>query len=214
MKKYTTVIFDLDGTLLNSTKDIVEAVNHTLSCFNLPPREESDVMRFVGKGIKHFITEVLKENNVPIEDAVSIQTNYYETKEIHSSLYPNTESLLKHLKTKNIKIFLVTNKPHQATLKVLDFFNISHYFNAIYGADAVLKPKPDPYSVDFISKEFNVDKNDMVFVGDSITDAETAQNAEIDFILMNYGFEKKDRRETLKANYRFDDLSEIVEIFS
>ncbi|MBN2693302.1 HAD family hydrolase [bacterium] len=212
MKKYSAVIFDLDGTLLNSTKDIVEAVNHTLSHFNLPPREEADVMRFVGKGIKHFITEVLKENNVSIEDAVSIQTNYYETKEIHSSLYPNAESLLKYLKTKNIKIFLVTNKPHQATLKNLDFFNISHYFDAIYGAEALPKQKPNPYSIDFISENFKINKDEMIFVGDSITDSETAQNGDIDFILMNYGFEKKDRRETLKVNYRFDDLSEIMTI--
>ena len=205
---YQTYIFDLDGTLIDSSKDITEGVNHTLSKFNLPEKSDEEIMKHVGKGLKYLLKMVFPENTDEntIEKAYLIQKKFYETKEIKAIPYQGTQKVIQILKKYQKNIFLVTNKPQKATLKVLEKLNLTNYFNGIFGADALIEHKPSPYPINHIAKTYSLNKKQMVFIGDSKTDFETSKNAKTDFIWVTYGYES----ENLNTSKKADKITDIL----
>jgi phosphoglycolate phosphatase len=210
INRYNTFIFDLDGTLIDSSPDIIDGVNYTLSKFNLPPKSDKEIMDNVGKGLKYLLQKTLpsdfSEEN--ILKAYDIQKEYYEIKTIKATPYDGVIELLNTLKNNTKNIFLVTNKPQRATLEVLKSLNLTNYFNEIFGADALKEHKPSPYPVNYISSKFNLPKSEMLFIGDSITDYETSKNANINFAFVEYGYENK----KVDANYKLKNISDLLEM--
>ncbi len=210
LNKYNTFIFDLDGTLIDSSPDIIDGVNYTLNKFNLPPRSNQEIMNNVGKGLKYLLQQVLPSDfsQEDILKAYYIQKEYYEIKKILAKPYKGVIELLDTLEKNTKNIFLVTNKPQKATLEVLKSLNLTKYFKNIFGADALKEHKPSPYPIQYIAQKYNLKYDKMLFIGDSITDYETAQNAEIDFVFVKYGYESKN----ITAKYKVDNILDLLSL--
>jgi len=101
---YKNFLFDLDGTLIDSSKDIIEGVNYTLSTFNLPPQDGKLIMSYVGKGLRQLLASVLKNYPEYVDKAYLIQKDYYDVKEVKATLYEGVEKTLKTLKEQNKKL--------------------------------------------------------------------------------------------------------------
>jgi len=210
LNKYNTFIFDLDGTLIDSSADIIDGVNYTLNKFDLPPKSNQEIMNNVGKGLKYLLQKTMPPDfsEESVLKAYYIQKEYYEIKTILAKPYKGVIELLNSLKKNNKNIFLVTNKPQKATLEVLKSLELTNYFKEILGADALKEHKPSPYPINYISEKYNLPKNNFLFIGDSVTDYETAINAEIDFAFVKYGYESK----KIEANYKLDNILDLLEI--
>ena len=185
---YKAVVFDLDGTLLDTTSGVIYAVELTIQQLGLP-RPADDVLKtFVGPPMqlsfeKHFGME--KER--ALECANLFRANYRDHSLLIAELYPGVMEVLAYLKNKGYKIALATNKSHDNAMAILKHFGVADYCDFMMGSDLAGKLK----KADIIEKSLeaiDVDAKDAVYVGDSIFDYEGAQKVGMDFIGVTYGF--------------------------
>ncbi len=193
-KRYKAVIFDLDGTLLDTLDDLTEAVNYALGVYGLPCRTRGDVRRFVGNGVARLI-----ERALPIGEASSISSEvlarfkeYYSRHDHdHTAPYDGIPSLLEELSKRNIPIAVVSNKIDAAVSSLC-----RRYFGDVVdiavGERENVRKKPAPDSVNEVLRALNLKPHEVVYVGDSEVDIETAQNAGIDCISVTWGFRDLD----------------------
>ncbi len=189
--KEKAVIFDLDGTLLNSLTDIAICANKVLKEFNLPTHKIEEYKNFVGGGASILVKNCLpKDSNKELKNSVLIRF-----KEVYNgNLFNNTKpykginELLYELKKREIKIGILSNKPHKSTLKC-----IKHFFNdfnilEIHGQKDNIPKKPDPTVAIDIATKFNIPCEKIYFVGDSNIDMKTAKNAKMKAVGVRWGF--------------------------
>ncbi|MCD8039343.1 MAG: HAD-IA family hydrolase [Lachnospiraceae bacterium] len=189
-----TVIFDLDGTLLDTLEDLTDAVNHALAAFRLPRREIGEIRAFVGNGIRRLLIRAVPdgEENPDFEAVFEEFKRYYAA---HCSdrtrPYEGVLELLRELSERGIKTAIVSNKADFAvqTLKRQYFPQISV---AVGDSDA-MKRKPAPDSVFFAMDKCGAKKDTTVYVGDSEVDIQTAKNAGITCISALWGFRDRER---------------------
>jgi len=200
MKNYKTYIFDLDGTLIDSRADITAGANYALNKLGLSSKDSKEIISYTGKGLKHLVKSILPNNSTDekVIEAYNYLKFYYETKATLSTPYKNVLELLEKLQIDS-KLFIVTNKTEKATMSILSFLDMTKYFKAIYGADSLKEKKPSPYPINYISEKFNINKKDILFIGDSITDYRTSIASKVDFLLVEHGFESKEIRDSIKS---------------
>jgi len=185
------VIFDLDGTLLNSLEDLYNAVNDILRQYGLPERSLEEIRRFVGNGAKTLVQRALpgREDDPPLDEIYPVYQDHYNKvcKQGTACPYPGILDALAEIR-KKYPIAVVSNKPDLATKELC-----REYFGDIYalGVSPELPKKPAPDMVYAAMKELGVEK--CVYVGDSETDAETAANAGAPCLSVLWGF--RDREE-------------------
>ncbi len=187
------VIFDLDGTLLYTLKDLYLSVNHALTEFNYPTRTYDEVRSFVGNGVRNLMLQSCPENIPDFEECFECLKTYYSQHSQDNTVpYDGIIELLKALKEKNIPCAVVSNKLETAT-KVLVEKYFKGFFDVVVGDGAGIPKKPDPAGVFQVMKRLNVeDKNEVIFIGDAETDILTAKNAGIKCITVTWGFRDKD----------------------
>ncbi len=191
---YKAVIFDLDGTLLDTSRDICKVLNHTLQTFGCPPVTLERCKEIVGDGAKKLVERALPENFGPVGEAY----DYYRAKfaacdNALTRLYDGEEDFLRGIKARAVKTAILTNKPDDATQKVYSSFLCQFGFNIVLGNTARFALKPDPAAVNYIAEELGVEKADCLFVGDGETDIATARNAGIDCASVLWGFRTRER---------------------
>ena len=190
MKKYETVIFDLDGTLLYTLEDLTKATNYALRRMNMPERTLDDVRRFVGNGVARLIELAVPEGTAPevFEQTLAIFREYYD---IHcndnTKAYDGVIDLLRELKADGYALAIVSNKLDSA-VKELDEKFFAEYITAAIGEMEGVARKPAPDMVEKALRELGVAKSDAVYVGDSDVDIQTAQNSGLDCISVTWGF--------------------------
>lgn len=193
MKK--AVIFDLDGTLLNTIDDLGDSVNYVLKKHNYPTFSIEEYKYKVGNGMRKLIERSLpksEQTDEKIEKILAEFMAYYgEHKMDKSAPYDNIEQLLKTLKQKGVKTAVVTNKAHISAKPLMDevFPNL---FDAVIGQKEGVPTKPDPTSVFAVLKELGVSADECLYLGDSGVDMQTAKNAGIFGIGVLWGFRKAD----------------------
>jgi phosphoglycolate phosphatase len=212
--KYSTVIFDLDGTLLNTLEDLCDSVNYALSQYEMPKRTLEEVRHFVGNGVEKLMERAVPDgkDNPLFEDAFSCFKEYYL---IHcndkTGPYLHIMELLKALKDQNVKMAIVSNK-YDAAVKELNNMYFGDYVSVAIGESAGVRKKPAPDTVEAAIKELGVSKEECVYVGDSEVDHQTALNSGLRCISCLWGFRTKD--ELLKAgageNIFVTDPMEII----
>ena len=212
--KYSTVIFDLDGTLLNTLEDLCDSVNYALSQYKMPKRTLEEVRHFVGNGVEKLMERAVPDgkDNPLFEEAFSCFKEYYL---IHcndkTGPYPHIMELLKALKDQNVKMAIVSNK-YDAAVKELNNMYFGDYVTVAIGESAGVRKKPAPDTVEAAIKELGVSKEECVYVGDSEVDHQTALNSGLRCISCLWGFRTKD--ELLKAgageNIFVTDPMEII----
>ena len=199
--KYKTAVFDMDGTILDTLSDLANAMNYELCKNGMPVRTIDEIRRFVGNGIQKLI-----ERAVPVGttsstvDAIFVDfIDYYKTHcEIATKPYDGIESLLKNLKEAGLKTAVNSNKA-DAAVQILCERYFPNLFDCAVGEKEGIAKKPAPDSVNEILQQLGVPKHEAVYIGDSDVDFETARNAGLDFIGVDWGFRGKDFLRTCGA---------------
>lgn len=201
--KYKALFIDLDGTILDTLKDISFAVNYSLSRHGLPNKTDEQIRSYLGKGSNYLIKCAIDnvDDEVLFRSVYDVYKNYYlDNFATYTKPYDNALKVLLDFKNQGGKIALISNKPQDIAIKLLDKF-FPAVFDVIYGQMTHIKTKPDSESLILAMKDLNLcDKKDILYVGDSLVDYQTAKNMGLDLVLCLYGFEDKEKLISTKAN--------------
>ncbi|MCK4983828.1 MAG: HAD-IIIA family hydrolase [Victivallaceae bacterium] len=182
------IIFDLDGTLIDSRQDLTTAVNLTREFYNLPPLSLETVCSYIGNGARKLIERSLPEN-INIEDALPImKKHYYAHLTDETKLYPGVLEGLQKLVATGRKLAVITNKPDAAAKIVLKELGIAEYFDEIMGGGCGHPLKPEPDALLYFAKKWNADVEKSWMVGDHYTDLESGARAGMKCCWASYGF--------------------------
>ena len=190
------VIFDLDGTLLNTLADLHNITNKTLEAFGYPLRSMEEVERFVGNGARPLIRRALPDDLVISEEDFEkiyevMHENYFRYQNQLAKGYDGMEEVLQTLKARGIRTAIVTNKPHDAAEEILH-----RYFEGLIelsqGAQDGIPTKPHPALCEKVLAEFQLKPEECIYVGDSDTDIDTAKNAGMLPVSVTWGFRRRD----------------------
>ena len=212
MFKTELIIFDLDGTLIDSSEDIAWAVNKTLKQMGFDEFSYQAIKERIGWGVKMLLEKVLPADKQNLlEEARSIFMGYYSDHLlVRSKLYPGVMDILNHFKNK--KLAVATNKPFNLTEKILDGLNISGYFKKVVGGDGVQNKKPSPEAIEIILRELRVSPEKSIFVGDSLIDIEAGKKAGVMTIGAAYGFRGRRELEDAGADVIIEDINELTSL--
>ena len=208
------IVYDLDGTLIDSRRDISDAVNWTLKALGFSGLPSDQIGTFVGSGVKNLMQQALKEvcpsgGKLPLERAIKLfRCRYGEHLLDQTCLYPSARKVLEFFKNRLQAV--ITNKPEGFSLTILKGLGVSHYFYKVIGGDSGFPKKPAPDALIEILKQMNIESHEAVLVGDSGIDVETGRNAGVKTIAVTYGFEKKDEIENSKADFTLNHLEELI----
>lgn len=193
MKKL--VIFDLDGTLLNTIADLAAATNYALTQFGYPTHSTDAYRFFVGNGINKLFERALPEADRTPENVLRIRSKFVPYYNIHnadlSRPYPGIEDLLNQLQQHHIQIAVASNKYQEATAKLIGQYFPAIRFTAVFGQRENVPTKPDPQVVNEIIQLAGVSKEEVVYIGDSGVDMQTGLNAGVTTIGVCWGFRPK-----------------------
>ena len=191
----TTIIFDLDGTLLYTIEDICDSVNEALVKFNLPTITINECVKMVGKGGRYLMKSASKlPDGEEFEELLKYYVSIQESNQnLKTRLYDGLDELLIKLKKDGFKLAVLSNKPNDITQVVAKQFFSKYNFDFIVGnIMGVFKPKPDKSCVDYTLKNLNSKKEECIYVGDSDVDMLTAKGSEIDEIGVLWGYRTKE----------------------
>lgn len=216
-KVYKCCIFDLDGTLINSIKAMTYSVNLTLKENNLGAIDDDNCKVFVGDGYKKLIERALiycgdKELKYYDESLVLYQ-KYFKEHCLHGvKAYDGIKDMLSELKKRNIKIAVLSNKPHTRTLDNVNAIFGENYFDRVYGERENVKIKPDPEGALLIAKELGVSPEECLYFGDTNTDMKTGISAKMDTIGVAWGFRTIEELESYNPMKIIKNPKEILDI--
>lgn len=210
--KYNTVIFDLDGTLLNTLDDLRDSLNEVLVSKGYLPRTISEVRSFVGNGVRNLVRRSLPEGSS--EDEVTLvldefKENYKLNMQNKTRPYNGIMELLLDLNRYNYKIAIVSNK-FDSAVKSLARTYFGNLIPVAIGETTEIKRKPAPDSIFSAIKELNSSIEHTVLVGDSETDVQTAKNAGIPCIGVTWGFRSREVLRSEGADYLIDTPKELL----
>ncbi|WJS85877.1 phosphoglycolate phosphatase [Paracoccus sp. TOH] len=207
------VVFDLDGTLIDSAPDIHACVNAVLRLHEVPPLTLDQVRGFIGGGVDLLWRRVVAATALPVEahrDLVtSFMTRYHDATSL-TRLYPHVADALGTLADRGYPLGLCTNKPLGPTRAVLDHFGIAQLFRVVIGGDSLPQKKPDPAPLRAAVAGLGAhpDAPRALYVGDSEFDEECARNAGLPFLLFTRGY-RKTPIEQLQHQASFDDFARL-----
>lgn len=207
------VIFDLDGTLLNTIDDLTDSTNFALSNFNYPRKSIMEIKNFVGNGVEKLIERAIPmgKENKNFNACLKLFTIHYSQNNCNKTCpYNGILDLLTQLNQNNIKIGILSNKYDNAVKNLCKKY-FSKTFDIAQGETDKIKRKPCADGVLNIISEFNLKKNEVIFVGDSEVDIQTAKNAGIDCLSVLWGFKDKDFLIKNNAIHLISKPSEILD---
>lgn len=208
------VIFDLDGTLLNTLEDLCDSTNFALKKFGYPERTKDEIRCFVGNGVRKLIERAVPCGAGNIDDCLDVfKKHYAENMYNKTAPYPAILELLKTLRLNGVHTAVVSNK-FDAAVKELCKKYFGDFVQVAIGEneDAGIRKKPAPDSVFKAMEELKVSIENVIYVGDSETDVQTAYNAEIDCIGCTWGFRSRGVLEEYGARYIVETPEEILGI--
>ncbi|HVB98740.1 MAG TPA: HAD-IA family hydrolase [Candidatus Dormibacteraeota bacterium] len=183
------LVFDLDGTLIDSKRDLVQAVNATRRHMGFDPLSDELVSSYVGEGMQKLIERAMGEGITPgqIEEAMAFFLDYYREHMLdHTVTYPGVREGLAALNA--FPLAVLTNKPVRFSRSILEGLGLLGLFRQVYGGNSFEKKKPDPVGMNALLGEFGIDPRQAMLVGDSIVDIRTARNAGTWAAGVTYGF--------------------------
>ncbi|MCI5582172.1 MAG: HAD family hydrolase [Anaeroplasma sp.] len=210
--KYKAVVFDLDGTLLDTLKDLNEACNYSLSKYGYNLITEEETRLFIGNGIKKLIERALKNNLENFNEVFEAFKKYYNKNyNVYTKPYAGIIDIVKFLTEKKIKLAVFSNKDHIILNKLVEetFPNV---FKIVLGDGASFPRKPDPSGLIYIAKEFDIKMDELLYIGDSDVDAMTIKNSGCLGICVSYGFRKHEDLVNAGANIIVDSTDKLLEL--
>lgn len=207
------VIFDLDGTLLNTLEDLTDATNVALKHYGFPSRSLEEVRSFVGNGVKNLMLRAVPEGTeeTVVEDCLKVFKSHYELhKQDKTAPYSGIMELLEALAKKGVQMGIVSNK-FDVAVKELNAFYFGEYIDVAIGESAKVAKKPAPDAVYQALEEMGVAKDDVLYVGDSETDVMTAKNAGVAMIGVTWGFRTEEVLRRTGADCIIHNPMELLE---
>lgn len=212
MKKL--VIFDLDGTLLNTIADLAQSTNHALHLLGYPTHHESAYNLMVGNGINKLFERALPEGEKSEENVLRIRKHFVPYYDAHnadkSRPYPGISEMLAQLQDQGLQLAVASNKYQAATEKLIAHYFPTIRFVAVFGQREGINVKPDPVIVYDILRIAKVDKEEVLYVGDSGVDMQTAINAGITSCGVTWGFRPRTELEEFHPNHLVNKAEEIT----
>ncbi|NLX64360.1 MAG: HAD family hydrolase [Clostridiaceae bacterium] len=214
MKKYDTIIFDLDGTLLNTLEDLTDSVNYALELYGYPKRSIEEVREFLGNGVARLIALAVPGgvDDPHYKDCLEANKKYYlENMSNKTVPYKGIINLLQQLKKENYKLAVVSNKIDKAVKGLVRKF-FGEYVQVAIGDTDNISKKPAPDTVLKALKELNSSPDKAVYVGDSEVDVKTAKNSGIMCVGVTWGFRDRDVLEKEGADFIIEEPMELMKI--
>ncbi len=224
MKKYDTVIFDLDGTILYTLEDLNNSMNYALKVNGFGTITLDDSRRFVGNGIVKYVERALalqsRYDSARVEgldnpDVKLVYDSFISNYIVHCNdktcAYPGIIELMRTLCEKGYRLGIATNKDKVAAVKL----NELYFEGMITGVAGVLDgcpKKPDPYMINEVLKELGSDREHTIYVGDSEVDVMTAKNSGLDMVAVLWGYRDRDELEKAGATVFIDDAMQLIEV--
>lgn len=212
--KYKLVIFDLDGTILDTLDDLCDSVNFALEKNNLPLRTLKEVRTFVGNGIRNLIERAVPENTpVAVTDSVfgDFKTHYALHSADKTKPYDGIIQVIESIRGNGMKTAVISNKADFAVQSLIEKY-FSGLFDYIAGEKEGIKRKPAPDSVYGAINELKIGFADTVYIGDSEVDILTAKNAGLDCVAVSWGFRDKEQLALNGAKTIISDMKELEEL--
>jgi phosphoglycolate phosphatase len=207
--KVKAVLFDLDGTLVDTLEDLSDAVNHMLKSFGKPELEVATIKQLIGKGSRDLTQRALQTDSPDdLERGLKVLLEF-NTKNIavKSKLYPGATEILEKLASEGITMAIVSNKNESLSRLILDTLGIGHYFEIICGGDTFPVLKPSPLPLLHVVERFGLTPDQVVMVGDSINDIMAGNLAGITTIGCEWGFGGNE--EVINATYKASTCNEV-----
>jgi phosphoglycolate phosphatase len=205
------IIFDLDGTLINSIEDITNALNYAFGPCGVNDLTSTEVTAMVGEGPLKLIQDVLTKRHL-VADKEMLVTRFLDYYASHPAdktmLYPGTREMLETLK--GLKMAIVTNKTEELSHKILKKFELDRYFDMIVAVDTIAERKPSPVPVMHVLSALNVPAEDAIIVGDSTIDIETGKASLVRTVAVTHGYGRTGFQDD--ADFVISSLPELIDI--
>lgn len=218
---YDLILFDLDGTLIETAPEIGDATNDTLRRFDLPEVTQRQVNDWIGHGTRELLIQALAASGktdvatvrssptLPLI-AAEFDKNYQQRCGTRSHLYPQVREVLQQLRAAGMRLAVVTNKEGRYTQTVLDAHQLAPLFDCVISGDSLPTKKPDPAGVRHCLAQFQVPTDRALFVGDSSIDAATARNAGVPVWLLPYGYNMGQPITACQPDRVIEDFSALI----
>jgi phosphoglycolate phosphatase len=206
------IVYDLDGTLVDTRADIVQAVTHTLRRMGAPELSREEILPFVGRGLRQMVSGFLRSDDPErVERAMKIYRDYYAKHMLDQSrLYPGAKSALNFFKPARQAV--VTNKPNPFSRQILEGLGVAGRFFAIIAGDTEYPHKPDPASVASLMKRSRAAPGATLMVGDSVIDIATGRAAGATTVVLTHGFDGEAELKAARPDYLVDSFRELLRL--
>lgn len=206
------LVFDLDGTLIDSRRDITTAINRMREELGLPPLQLEQVVTMVGEGARKLVERALGPDfsREEIDRALARYLVYYWDVCLETTQpYPGVPEMLAAL-ARSYPMALLSNKGEALSKKILEGLGLAGHFREVLGGDSLPTRKPDPAGLRLLAKRLGVPVRRLLLVGDTWVDAETARNAGCPFALVEWGFPRPPRLNAVQADLRAARAEDLV----
>jgi phosphoglycolate phosphatase len=209
--RYDAVLFDLDGTLVDSLPDIAATANRALAWYGLPPLRQEEVKGFVGWGVRHLVEGCFAGRVADVEEAIRVFRRFYvEHPCERTTVYRGVRETLDALA--GVPFGVVTNKPQAVSEAVLAALDLSRRFALVVGGDALPQRKPDPAPVEHAMRRLGVAPDRTLFVGDGVPDLQAARGARVDVCLVAWGYGSPSELQAAGPDYFVEGFGELLSI--
>lgn len=205
------VIFDLDGTLIDSSRDIAWSANMVLYSMGYDRLDMEVIKESIGWGVKNLLEKLMPEETPESIDAARLKflAFYGGHLVVETTIYPGVVEIMEYLKAGGRKMAIVTNKPHALSVAILDELRLSRYFSAVLGGDSLPNRKPHPEPVMKVLSLLGVAPSASVIVGDSPVDCEAGRSARVGTVGVTYGFRGREELEGAGCDFIIDSILEL-----
>lgn len=207
----TLIIFDLDGTLIDSIEDITNALNYAFGAYGVNDLTTAEVTALVGEGPSKLVQDVLTEHNLSADREILVTRflDYYESHPADKTvLYPGTREMLETLN--DLKMAIVTNKTEKLSLDIVKKFELDKYVDMVVAVDTIAERKPSPGPVIHVLSAFNVAAENAIIVGDSVIDIQTGKASFVRTVAVTHGYGRDGFQK--EADFVIRSLPELIDI--
>lgn len=212
IKEYQKIIFDLDGTLVDTCPDIIATVQYIIKKYHFKEKSPEFIKGCIGGGARNVLLKSIGKDKEKLidEELLSLFADYYTNHcTDYSKVYPGVIETLEYYKNEGKSLSVATFKMRSATQKIFNDFDMMKYFDVIVTADDVENPKPAPDCINAILDFYHCSTEEAVLVGDTKTDFMTGTNAGVDVCAVTYGYNSPDLVASLNPTFLIDSIKEM-----